>query len=222
LLLLTTFALPNLNVKWTSFICKKDWLAWNMPLIFAHKITGYPIRNIYNENQGGEQMEWVVKMNDVMNYKGVYEMDYKTIEKESFKVIGIRRTTPHGGGTWAIVKSNGSAETLKKLGGHPCDLGLCFGFGEDGSNDYMCGIEYAGEDQPGFDDYVYPGAAWLVFEAKGSISENTLGSVWSRIYGEFLPQNQYKQADLPTIEKYILWDDQSDACWVEIMIPIEK
>lgn len=34
------------------------------------------------------------------------------MKKESFKVIGRRRTTPYGGGTWAIVKSDGSNDYM--------------------------------------------------------------------------------------------------------------
>lgn len=154
-----------------------------------------------------------------LTIKGVDKMDYKIINKESFKVIGKRCTTPYGGGTWAIVKSDGSAETLEGLSGHLCDLGLCFGFGEDGSNDYMCGIEWDKEDIEEFDSYTYPDATWLIFKANGKISEQVLNNVWQRINFEFLPQSKYKKSGLPTIEKYILWDDAADICKVEIWIP---
>jgi AraC family transcriptional regulator len=152
--------------------------------------------------------------------KGVDKMDYTLVEKEGFKVLGIRRTTPYGGGTWAIVKSDGSAEILKELSGRFCDLGLCFGFFKDGSNDYMCGVEWTGDDVKGFDTYVYPPASWLIFEACGTISGQALFETWQRINNEFLPQSKYKKSGLPTIEKYVLWDEQNDACKVEIRIPV--
>lgn len=155
-----------------------------------------------------------------LNIKGVDKMDYKLINRKPFKVIGIRRTTQYGGGTWAIVNSDGSAETMKELSGHICDLGLCFGFGEDGSNDYMCGIEWEKEDVSEFESYMYPDAIWLIFEATGKISEQILNHVWQRINHEFLPQSKYRKSGLPTIEKYILWDDIADICKVEIWIPV--
>jgi AraC family transcriptional regulator len=155
-----------------------------------------------------------------LTIKGVDKMDYRLINKESFKVIGRRCTTPYGGGTWAIVKSDGSAETIKDLSGHICDLGLCFGFGEDGSNDYMCGIEWEKGDIPGFESYTYPAATWLIFEAYGKISEQALNHIWQRINHEFLPQSKYIKSGLPTIEKYVLWDDAADICKVEIWIPV--
>ena len=41
-------------------------------------------------------------------------MNYTIIEKEAFDVIGIRKTTPYGGGTWAIVKSDGRNERINE------------------------------------------------------------------------------------------------------------
>ena len=102
-----------------------------------------------------------------------------------------------------------------------CDLGLCFGFGPDGSNDYLCGVEWDGEETvPGFDTYTYTPAVWLMFEAKGKISDQVLNATWQRINNEFLPQSKYKKSGQPTIEKYVTWDDASDVCNVEIWIPV--
>ena len=166
------------------------------------------------------KLTFYCRLSFALTIKGVDQMDYKLVERKPFKVIGRRRTTPYGGGTWAIVKSDGSAETMRELSGHFCDLGLCFGFGEDGSNDYMCGIEWEKEDIPGFESYIYPAAPWLIFEASGKISEQVLNHVWQRINNEFLPQSKYKKSGLPTIEKYTLWDDAADTCKVEIWIPV--
>ena len=151
---------------------------------------------------------------------GVNAMDYKVIEKKPFTVLGIRRTTPNAGGTWSIIKSEGTADKIKNICGHVCDLGLCFGFDDAGNNDYMCGVEYEGADIPGFDRYQYPSVTWLVFTAEGRISDGTLGAAWKRIYGEFMPQSGYRQMALPTIERYIEWNESADVCKVEIMIPV--
>lgn len=67
--------------------------------------------------------------------------------------------------------------------------------------------------------YQYPAATWLKFEAKGKISDNTLGSVWQQINNEFLPSSKFHKGPLPTIEKYVLWNDAEDICLVEIWIP---
>lgn len=168
----------------------------------------------------GAKLSFYCHLTFALTMEGVDKMDYTLVEKEGFKVLGIRRTTPYGGGTWAIVKSDGSGETLKELSGHFYDLGLCFGFLKDGSNDYMCAVEWAGEDVKGFDTYVYTPATWLIFEAAGTISGQVLFQTWQRINNEFLPQSKYKKSGQPTIEKFVLWDEQNDACKVEIWVPI--
>ncbi len=52
----------------------------------------------------GVRLAFYCRLSFALTIKGVYKMDYKKVERESFKVIGRRRTTPYGGGTWAIVK----------------------------------------------------------------------------------------------------------------------
>lgn len=152
--------------------------------------------------------------------RGVEKMDYTITEMDGFKVLGIRRIVPYGGGTWAIVKTDGSNERIKALSGKFFDLGLCFGFQSDGSDDYMCAVEWNGEDIDGFDSFTYPPATWLIFEARGRISDNVLGAVWNRINREFLPNSKYRKCTA-TIEKYVLWNEQEDVCAVEIRIPVE-
>ena len=167
------------------------------------------------------KLTFYCRINFSLTIKGVDKMDYTIIEKEPFKVVGIRRTTPYGGGTWAIVKSDGSNERINEISGRFYELGLCFGFGPDGSNDYMCAVEWDGDDIEGLDSFTYPSATWLKFEAQGTISGQTLGSVWQRINHEFLPQSKYDKCGLPTIEKYVAWDEALDTCNVEIWIPVD-
>jgi AraC family transcriptional regulator len=169
----------------------------------------------------GADLKFYARLSFTLMITGVNEMNYRLIERKPFEVLGVRRTTPSGGGTWAIVKSDGSAERLRQIAGHPCDLGLCFGFDGEGNNDYLCGVEYEGADVPGFVRYRYPEAAWLVFTAEGPISGGALATAWKRIYGEFMPQSEYRQLDLPTIERYVAWDESADVCKVEIMIPVQ-
>ena len=76
-----------------------------------------------------------------INIRGIEKMNYSVVEREAFQVIGIRSITPYGGGTWAIVKSDGSNDRIRSLTGCFFDLGLCFGFDDEGNNDYMCAVE---------------------------------------------------------------------------------
>jgi len=167
------------------------------------------------------KLTFYCRLQFALTIKGVDKMDYTIIEREPFSVVGIRRTTPYGAGTWGVVKSEENHfEKTTELLGIFYDLGLCFGFGNDGSNDYMCAIEYDGETPGGFDRYSYPAATWLKFEASGSISGNTLGNLWQRINGEFLPQSKYKKANA-TIEKFVTWNEADDFCMMEVWLPVE-
>lgn len=172
----------------------------------------------------GVPLAFYCKLKFELKIRGVDQMRYAMEKREGFRVIGVRRTTPYGGGTWAIVKADGSSERIHSLTGHFFDMGLCFGFQPDGSDDYMCAVEWDGDGE-GFDVYEYPESAWLRFEAKGRISENTLGDVWRRINEEFFPQSRFIKCGrrkLPTIEKYIRWDEAEDFCHVEILIPVDE
>ena len=172
----------------------------------------------------GATLAFHCKLRFELKIRGVEAMRYTMEMRDAFRVVGVRRTTPYGGGTWAVVKTDGSSDRMQTLTGKFFDLGLCFGFGPDGSNDYMCAVEWDG-DCGEFDVYEYPSSAWLRFEAKGRISENTLGDMWRRINEEFFPQSRFIKCGrrgLPTIEKYVLWDEAADMCDVQILIPVDE
>ena len=168
----------------------------------------------------GVRLSFYCRLSFTLAMKGVEKMDYTIAQKPAFKVIGKRRTTPYGGGTWDIVKSDGSQEALHALNSPFFDLGLCFGFHEDGSNDYMCAVLWEGEDVPGFESYAFPPATWITLEAEGTISGQALFNTWQRIHQEFLPQSRYQLSGLPTVERYTLWDEQNDICRVMISLPV--
>lgn len=211
------YELQNTNQKVIDIAMKYGYQSSDAFTVAFKRLHGVtPIKS----RGSGIKLTFYCRIHFSLKIEGVDKMDYTIVERTPFKVIGIRRTTPYGGGTWAIVKSDGSNDEIKKISGKFYDLGLCFGFGDDGSNDYMCGIEWDKDDVAGLDVYQYPKATWLKFEAEGSITAQILGCVWQRIHNEFLPQSKYVQSELPTIEKYVLWDVATDRCKVEIWIPV--
>lgn len=216
-LTLAAYDLQNTNDKIIDIALKYGYQsadAFRVAFKALHNVSPAEVR------KNNVKLTFYCRLYFEVKIKGVKNMDYTIVEKDSFKVLGVRRTTPYGGGTWAAIKSDGSNEKIKEISGKFFDLGLCFGFFEDGSNDYMCGVEWSGEDVEGFDTFTYPPATWLIFEAKGAISDNVLGSVWNRINGEFLPGSKYRKCTA-TIERYIYWNDAEDICDVEIWIPVE-
>lgn len=174
--------------------------------------------------KSGASITFYCRLRFDVQVEGVERMQYTMEKRRPFRVVGVRRVTPCGGGTWSVVKADGSGERIRALTGRDFDLGLCFGFREDGSDDYMCAVEWTG-DAGGFDVYEYPGATWLRFQARGRISDHVLNDVWRRINEEYFPQSRFVKGGrkgLPTIEKYILWDEEADLCDVEIQIPVDE
>lgn len=129
------------------------------------------------------------------------ETDHKLIEKDAFMVVGRRRVTPYSGGTWNIVKEDGSIQLMEKLKNDKPLLGLCFGFNADGSNDYMVGIEYD-KNIDNFESYSYPKYSWLIYEVSGKISENVLINAWAYVNNDLLLKLGYKKSEHPTIETH--------------------
>lgn len=88
-------------------------------------------------------------------------MNVQSVLRDAFPVASIRRTTPYGGGTWGIIKGD------------------------------------------------------------GSIQNNALGNHWKQIYHEYFPTSKEKQKELPTMERYLDWNEKTDHAFVTIEIPIE-
>jgi AraC family transcriptional regulator len=85
----------------------------------------------------------------------------------------------------------------------------------------MVGIETNQDHTEGMETVIIPKSTWLVFESIGPISL-TLGDVWKRIYGKFLPQSIYKQAETPTMEVYYRNDTWADDYYCEVWIPVVR
>jgi len=174
-------------------------------------------------------LKFYPRLRFTLSIKGVEEMNYRVVTKEAFKVIGRRRITSAEAyaagsrGTWGVARADGSIDQMMKMipPGTPF-LGLCFGFGEDRSNDNMVGIEYDGDDVEGLESYIYPKLNWLIFSDEGKIDDNILYKLWDRIYSDFMPQSEYKQADFPTMETYIEWDRKKNFCKLEVWIPVSN
>lgn len=146
--------------------------------------------------------------------------EYKTVLKEAFNVAGIRKVTKQPGGAWAIVKTDGSMRKMEEVAGKgKVTLGLCFGFDEKGYNDNMVAFK-ADYEMKGYDFYAYPASKWAQFMVEGKISEGVLWKTWQYIHKELIDKQIIKQRNMPTIEDYVVWDENEDYCKVIISIAI--
>lgn len=156
-----------------------------------------------------------VKVKEMLEKAGA---DYMFVEKEAFHMVGRRRVTPDGGGAWGVAREDGTIEKMEALEtGNPF-CGLCFGFEADGSNDNMVAVEYEGEIE-GLEEFTYPAHRWLVYVLSGKLSEDLLGNAWWYINNKLLDELNIKKDNLPTMEVFLVWDNENDRGSVEICIP---
>lgn len=149
-------------------------------------------------------------------------MKDRKIAKAAFCVAGIRKTTEWAGGVWSIVKTDGSMEKMQEIAGRDkVTLGLCFGFDEKGYNDNMVGFITDLQELEGYEVYQYPESDWIELTAEGKISDNVLWKTWQYIHKELIDQKVIVQRDVPTIEDYVVWDEEKDYCKVVIGVAVQ-
>lgn len=160
-----------------------------------------------------------------LTVRGDAEMNYRVVERDEFTAIGKIVTSSLEDDRipqfWDECKRDGAVERLREIGVKPHTLGICFGYDSKGVNNYMVGAETGRKHMEGMITVVIPKSTWLVFESVGPVSP-ALGNLWKRIYGEFLPQSIYRQAEKPTLEVYCRNDTWADDYTCEVWIPVEK
>jgi AraC family transcriptional regulator len=158
-------------------------------------------------------------------------MDYKIVEKESFKIVGKGRKVSTMNGEnhrmipafWEESNRNGFTEELAKTSGPMGLLGVCMQFDQVKQEFiYVIGAEKMREDAPvEGEEYVIPTATWAVFESVGPLP-NSIQALWNSIYSEWFPSCGYEHADAPELEVYPSGDTTSEKYRSEVWIPILK
>ena len=162
-------------------------------------------------------------------------MNYRIVEKEPFRIIGIMKRVPiqfHGVNSeiesmWKSLDTN-LIEQLKKLSNvEPYGLiqaSVNFSEGrmeEKGELDHYIGVVTTQECPGGLKQLEVSASTWAVFEAVGPFPD-TLQNVWGRIYSEWFPTAKYELAIGPEM----LWNESKDihspTFRSEIWIPVKQ
>lgn len=161
--------------------------------------------------------------------KGAEPMQYKIVEKESFQVVGVKRTFSCGNGEqtkgitkfWQDIYEDGTSNSLFPLNTGEINgvIGVC-DMGENNLMDYWIATNYAGKDTKGFETFTVPAAKWAVFEVKGAMP-TAITTMWEKIYQEWLPSNAYELTNGPELEVYSDGDSSSPDYHSEIWLPIK-
>ena len=182
-----------------------------------------------------QQVKAYPRMTFQFSIKGGCEMNYRIVEKESFKLVGFKKRVPiiFQGVNSEIAKmyellTPDVIRDLKALADiEPSGIisaSTNFSEGrmeEKGELDYYIGVATSNIPTTKFEELKIDAGIWAVFESVGPFPE-TLQEVWGRIYSEWFPSSGYEAIEGPEI----LWNESKDTSnpkyRSEIWIPVRK
>ncbi|MFG6150095.1 AraC family transcriptional regulator [Halobacillus sp. B23F22_1] len=183
----------------------------------------------------GHSLKSYPPMTFQLSIKGGSEMNYRIVEKEAFRIAGIKKRVPiifkgvhpEINKMWKSLDQE-TIRQLKELSTIDPKgiISASTNFSEErmeekGELDHYIGVATTKECPNDLSQLEVPASTWGVFEAVGPFPD-ALQNVWGRIYSEWFPSSNYEQIDGPEI----LWNEHKDlssqAFKSEIWIPIKK
>lgn len=164
---------------------------------------------------------------------GVQKMNYTIIEKETFRIIGMRLRTNIADGDyyekieefWKENTMNGVLSKLLELNdGKPKGiLGVAIGDWENkGEFNYYIAVTNNKTEIPvGMEVLEIRHSKWAVFDCVGPIP-TSLRNMQQRIVTEWFPQSGYKYTDLPDIELYTEGNTLADDYQTQVWVPVNN
>ena len=157
-------------------------------------------------------------------------MNYKIIEKESFKVVGVKREFSCVNGQnqveipkmWNDVHEDGTNDLLFQLNNGQIKgiLGVCVDKPQSQLMDYWIATEHTGDTPEGLLELDIPASKWGVFEVHGAMPD-AMQNTWKQIFSEWFPTSQYEHVGTPGMEVYTNGDSSSPDYYSEIWIPLK-
>jgi AraC family transcriptional regulator len=231
-LTLAAFELGDQNVKVIDIAIK---YGYSSPDSFTrafqqlHGITPSEARH------NGHSLKAFPPMSFQLSIQGGSEMNYRIVEKEAFRIVGLKKrvpiifngVNPEISAMWQSLNE----EKIKELKGlsnvEPKGLiSASTNFSEDrmeekGELDHYIGAATTSECPEHLSSLEVAAGTWAVFEAVGPFP-STLQNVWGRIYSEWFPSSSYQQVEGPEI----LWNESKDVSSPnfrsEIWMPVMK
>lgn len=168
-----------------------------------------------------------------VSLKGAEPMKYKIVEKESFQVVGVKRTYNCKTGEnlkniplfWDEVNTNGTDDLLFQLNNGVIEgvLGVCVvdeSRKDSGLMDYWIASTHVGDVPENLSSLEIPASKWVIFEVHGAMP-HAMQDTWKQIYSEWFPSNPYVPAGTPELEVYSSGNASSEDYYSEIWIPIK-
>ena len=229
---LAAFELNNSNTRIIDVAIK---YGYSSPDSFTRAFQSFHGVTPSEARNNGQSLKTYSRVTFQLSIKGGSELNYRIVEKEAFRIVGIMKRVPiifHGvnpeiASMWKTLNDE-MINKLKQLSNVE-PLGLLqastnFSEGrmqEKGELDHSIGVATTNECPGNLIQLEVPASTWAVFESVGPFPD-TLQNTWGRIYSEWFPSSNYEQAEGPEI----LWNEHSDInspnFKSEIWIPILK
>lgn len=231
-LTLAALELNNSNVRVIDIAIK---YGYSSPDSFTRAFQGLHGATPSEARNKGQSLKACPRMTFQLTIRGGSEMNYRIVEKETFRIVGIMKRVPiifHGvnpeiSAMWKTLDK----ETIGKLKmlSNVEPLGLLqastnFSEGrmeEKGELDHYIGVATTGECQDDLAQLKVPASTWAVFETVGPFPD-TLQDAWGRIYAEWFPSLNYQQSEGPEILWMENFEFDSPAFKSQIWIPVMK
>lgn len=181
------------------------------------------------------QLKAYPRMTFQLSIKGGCEMNYRIVEKGSFKLVGFKKrvaivfegVNPEIAKmtellTPKVINELKALSNIEPKGIISASANFSAGrMEEKGELDHYIGVTTSSDETGEFDVLEIEASTWVVFESVGPFPE-TLQNVWGRIYSEWFPSSGYEVAPGPEI----LWNESPDTekpkYRSEIWIPVKK
>ncbi len=175
------------------------------------------------------------KMSFKLSIEGAEEMNYRIVEKESFKIVGFKKrvqiifngVNPEIAEMYKLL----TPEIIMKLklisniepkGIISASCNFSEGrMEEKGELDHYIGVLTSDDSVEDLDILEVESHTWAVFESIGKFPE-TLQNIWGRIYSQWFPSSGYEAVDAPEIVWHESPDTTKENYKSEIWIPVRK
>ncbi|MGC7871065.1 AraC family transcriptional regulator [Desulfosporosinus sp. SYSU MS00001] len=232
-LTLAAFELNNSNIKVIDVAVKYGYNSadsFTRAFQNLHGITPSEARS------NGQLLKAYPRMTFQLAIKGGNELNYRIVEKEAFRIIGIKKrvpiifngVNPEIASMWKSLNKEMIFKLNELSNEEPLGIiNASVNFSDErmeekGELDHYIGVATTRECPDNLTKLDVSASTWAVFLSEGPFPD-TLQNVWGRIYAEWFPSSNYERAEGPSI----LWTEQkrdmtSSAFKSEIWIPIRK
>ncbi|WP_152655698.1 AraC family transcriptional regulator [Oceanobacillus sp. CFH 90083] len=185
------------------------------------------------KKQQKQRLKAFPKLTFQLTVQGGAEMNYRIVEKEAFKIIGVSKKVP--------MQFEGVNPEIEKLANSMTDqqkekmhqyvnleprqvINASYNFGEgriqeEGYLDHMIGV-LTDEEGPfeGLDVLEVPAYTWAIFSSQGEFPK-VMQETWAKIAAEWLPSSDYELIEAPEIsfvEDYSNLDNVYSEIWIAV------